>query len=85
MVQASPANEQTQTLSDDREPKANIDRCHEHTETIHAFGKFVFDQKEVSLHYDKYADMYDAMQEMTGFNDPYELVKIAMEKLGGEG
>ena len=61
------------------EPKSDIDRCHQWTEDIHDFGVFTFEQKRNAEHYDFYSGKYDAMQEMTGFNDPYELVKLMIE------
>lgn len=51
---------------------------------IHAFGVFSFDQKENAVHYDKYSTEYDNMQTMTGFNDPYELVKVCHNLLGSK-
>ena len=62
-------------------PKANLERCYQNEELIHAFGVFSFDQKENAEHYDKYSTEYDNMQTMTGFNDPYELVKVCHELL----
>ena len=34
------------------------------------------------MHYDKYSSEYDNMQTMTGFNDPYEIVKVCVSELG---
>jgi len=33
------------------------------------------------VHYDKYSSEYDNMQEMTGFNDPVELIKVVKREL----
>ena len=56
-------------------------RCHQNEELIHAFGVFSFDQRENAVHYDKYSSEYDNMQSMTGFNDPYEIVKACCDQL----
>ena len=37
------------------------------------------------MHYNNFATKYDGMQEMTGFNDPYEIAKTTVEKLGQPG
>ena len=37
------------------------------------------------MHYNSYAAKYDGMQEMSGFNDPYEIAKATLEKLGQPG
>lgn len=42
-------------------PKANMQRCYQNEELIHAFGVFSFDQKENAVHYDKYSTEYDNM------------------------
>jgi len=60
-------------------PKADLARCYQNEEIIHAFGVFSFDQRENAIHYDKYSTEYDNMQSMTGFNDPYEIVKVSLE------
>ena len=36
-------------------------------------------------HYNHYSSKYDGMQEMSGFNDPFEIAKVTVEKLGQEG
>ena len=32
--------------------------------------------------YGEYAAKYDGLQQVTGFNDPYEIAKTTIEKLG---
>ena len=36
-------------------------------------------------HYNSYAAKYDGMQEMSGFNDPYEMAKTAVARLAQPG
>ena len=64
------------------EPVADLKTCEAHSEAIHSFGVFSQDQKENSIHYDKYSNLYDTMQKATGFNDPFELAKCLVEKVG---
>ena len=64
------------------EPTSDKGRCEENTEDLHGFGIFSYKQEENRTHYDSYAAKYDGMQDMSGFNDPYELAKTAVEKLG---
>ena len=47
---------------------------------IHSFGVFSYDQHENAEHYNKYSKEYDSIQEMTGFNDPFELVKVLLDR-----
>ena len=61
------------------EPIANIDQCYANEEVIHKFGVFSKDSRDNQSHYDLYSKDYDMMQSATGFNDPYELVKVFME------
>lgn len=37
------------------------------------------------MHYNLFATKYDGMQDMTGYNDPYEIAKTTVEKLGQPG
>jgi hypothetical protein len=37
------------------EPSADMDKCYANEKMIHDFGVFSFDQKENSVHYDKYS------------------------------
>ena len=46
---------------------------------------FSYDTQENAVHYDHYAAKYDGMQEMSGFNDPYEIAKVTVDRLGGIG
>ncbi len=63
------------------EPKSDLETCYANEEVIRQFGEFSFDCKENAQHYDKYSQQYDMMQAATGFNDPYELVKVMIEIL----
>ena len=59
-----------------QEPKADLDMCYAHEDTIHKFDVFASDSHENQPHYDTYAGVYDTMQQATGFNDPYELALV---------
>lgn len=63
-------------------PKSDVDRCHTNSDDLHGFGVFSYDQQENATHYNSYAQKYDGMQEMSGFNDPFEIVKQTVSKLG---
>lgn len=67
------------------EPTPDATRCTEETEAFHALGVFSTKQEDNRTLYDTMAVKYDTLQEMSGFNDPYELAKTAVEKLGQPG
>ena len=62
-----------------------MNRCTENSVDLHEFGVFSYDQTANAAHYNVYAAKYDGMQEMSGFNDPYEIAKTTIEKLGQPG
>ena len=66
-------------------PTHDLARCEANTEDLYGFGVFSQSQQENVVHYDHYAAKYDGMQEMSGFNDPYWLTKVAIEKLATPG
>ena len=48
-------------------------------------GAFSADAQANSLHYNNYAAKYDTFHKVTGFNDPFEIAKTTIEKLGQPG
>ena len=66
-------------------PESDEARCTDNTDDLHGFGVFSYDTRENAVHYDFYAPKYDGMQDMSGFNDPYEMTKATIERLGQPG
>lgn len=66
-------------------PSSDLNRLTENAADIQAFDVFPAETQENSVHYNAYAAKYDRFQDMSGYNDPYEMVRIAIEKLGQPG
>ena len=64
------------------EPTSDINKCEESKDDLHNFGVFSKSTEENAVHYNSFAAKYDGMQEISGFNDPYEIAKVTLEKLG---
>lgn len=63
-----------------------MDQCSQHAAEFASLGGgFTMDPSENSAHYNAHAYVYDQLQAASGFNDPFELAKTAVEKLGQPG
>ena len=67
------------------EPVPDAEHCAEHQQDYITYDDFADDPAQNSTHYDRYARQYDSMHDKAGFNDPYWLTRVAVEKLGVSG
>ena len=57
-------------------PIARMDECQQNEGDIRGFGdNLCKDVQTNNVLYDQYAAKYDKIQDVTGFNDPFEIVK----------
>ena len=59
-----------------KEPEASLEKCFQNKADIRGFGdNLCADTEKNRVLYDEYACKYDKIQEVTGFNDPAQIVR----------